>query len=321
MTTPSPVPHDGPAPPADHGRRSAWFFLLLALASLMWSGQGTAVKFLEPHLGPIAITFLPFYVATLLMAPLLWRHWKKHPGAVRPTVRDWTQFAVAGVVGQVVAQLGMTWGIVRSTASNGAVLNLLIPVISAVLASVMLAERLSKLRIASLVIGLVGVLLMSVKDLEQSSLLDSSYLIGNLLVLAGCCGSSFYNVYCKGLLARYSEVEILIYSYIAASLASLPVLLWVEPGSFEKLVTLDAKAWTAFAFLAIFMYTVSMLLFFYVLEHIPVTVASASLYLVPLFGVLLATMLLGERMSLAALIGAAIVLSATLLIMRYDTAV
>jgi drug/metabolite transporter (DMT)-like permease len=321
MTTPSPAPHDDPAPPADHGRRSAWFLLLLALASLMWSGQGTAVKFLDPFLGPIAITFLPFYVATLLLAPLLWRHWKKHPTAARPTAREWLQFSIAGVVGQVVAQLGMTWGILRSTASNGAVLNLLIPVISAVLASVMLAERLSKLRIASLVIGLAGVLLMSVKDLEQSSLLKSGYLIGNLLVLAGCCGSSFYNVYCKGLLARYSEVEILIYSYFAASIASLPVLLWVEPNSFAKLATLDASAWAAFAFLAIFMYTVSMLLFFYVLEHIPVTVASASLYLVPLFGVLLATVLLDERMSPAALVGAAVVLSATVLIMRYDTAV
>lgn len=320
MSQPS-QPHDGPTPPAAHGRRSAWFLLLLALASLMWSGQGTAVKSLEKYLGPIAITFLPFYVATLLLAPLLWRHWKKHPGAARPTTREWSQFAIAGIVGQVVAQLGMTWGILRSTASNGAVLNLLIPVISAVLASVMLAERLSKLRVLCLVIGLVGVLLMSVKDLEESSLLESSYLIGNLLVLAGCFGSSFYNVYCKGLLRRYSEVEILIYSYVAASLASLPVLLWAEPGSFNKLATLSASAWLAFAFLAIFMYTVSMLLFFYVLEHIPVTVASASLYLVPLFGVLLATVILGERMSPTALIGAAVVLSATILIMRYDTAV
>ncbi len=69
------------------------------------------------------------------------------------------------------------------------------------------------------------------------------------------------------------------------------------------------------------MYTVSMLLFFYVLEHIPVTVASASLYLVPLFGVLLASVLLGERLSPLALAGAGVVLAATVLIMRYDSAV
>ena len=48
---------------------------------------------------------------------------------------------------------------------------------------------------------------MSVTDLEESSFLGQSFLTGNLLILVGCFGSSFYNVYCKGLLARFSEVE------------------------------------------------------------------------------------------------------------------
>jgi len=97
--------------------------------------------------------------------------------------------------------------------------------------------------------------------------------------------------------------------------------LWREPLDFAALAALDWRGWAAFAFLVVFMYTVSMLLFFYVLEHIPVTVASASLYLVPLFGVILASVLLGERMSPLAMTGAGVVLLATLLIMRYDSAV
>ncbi len=110
---------------------------------------------------------------------------------------------------------------------------------------------------------------MSVKDLEQSSLLQSSYLVGNLLVLVGCCGSSFYNVYCKGLLARFSEVEILIFSYITASLASLPhCLSGSSRSTWQSFAALDLPGWVAFGFLAVFMYGASMLLFFYVLEHI-----------------------------------------------------
>ena len=210
---------------------------------------------------------------------------------------------------------------IESLASNQAVLNLLIPVISALLASLMLGERLTRLRIACLAIGLVGVTFMSVKDVEQSEFFKRSFLMGNLLILVGCFGSSFYNVYCKGLMARFHEVEILIYSYITASLATLPLLVVYEPLDFAALAALDWRGWIAFAFLAVFMYTVSMLLFFYVLEHIPVTVASASLYLVPLFGVLLASLLLGERMSPIAMTGAGVVLLATVLIMRFDSAV
>ena len=109
-----------------------WYFFLLAMASLIWSAQGIAVKFLDRQMQPIAITFMPFYVTTILFVPLLIRKRRANPDAARPTWRDWGQFTLAGVVGQVLAQLGMTWGISKSLASNGAVLNLMIPVITAV---------------------------------------------------------------------------------------------------------------------------------------------------------------------------------------------
>lgn len=307
--------------PSSAPRRLGWLYLLLlAAANMMWAGQGTAVKYLEPYLGPIAITFLPFYVTTLLLVPILLWTRARNPHGARPSMRDWWRFAVAGVGGQVLAQLGMTWGIHRSKASNAAILNLMIPVISAALASLMLGERLTRLRVTCLAIGLCGVMMMSQGDLSDSSLLGESFLTGNLLILAGCCGSAFYNVYCKGLLARYGEVEILIYSYITASIAALPLLLWVEPFHFEMLGQLDARAWWALGFLAVFMYGASMLLFFYVLQYVPVTVASASLYLVPVFGVAFAMFFLHETLSPLSILGALVVLVSTVLIMRYDAA-
>src|SRR5580704_19709051 len=160
--------------------KTAFYFLLLALASLIWSGQGIAVKVLDPHLGPIAITFLPFYITTLLFVPLLIRMRHKNPSAARLSGKDWIRFIVAGVGGQVLAQLGMTWGISKSLASNAAILNLLIPVISAVLASLMLKEKLTGIRITTFGIGLAGVLLMSIQDLRNSTFLDSRMLSGNL---------------------------------------------------------------------------------------------------------------------------------------------
>ncbi len=299
-------------------RSTAWYFLILALAWLMWSGQGTAVKLLDEHLGPVAITFLPFYATTLLAIPLLIRMRRKRPTATAPSSRDWIRFIIAGVVGQVLAQLGMTWGISRSLASNGAILNLMIPVITAVLASFMLRERISLLRVGALVIGLFGVGLMSIGDLKQASFFQSQFLVGNLLILVGCFGSSFYNVFCKGLLGRFEEIEILIYSYITASLASIPLLIWVEPVHWRNFLTLGLQGWLAFAFLALLMYGASMLLFFAALAHLDVTTASISLYLVPVFGVILAITILGERLHLAEIIGSAIVLVATLLIVKYD---
>jgi drug/metabolite transporter (DMT)-like permease len=316
-------PSNPPAPPAGRGLtrdRMLGFVLLLVIVNLIWAGQPTAIKYIPAsQLGPFAIAFLPFFFITPLLMPLLWWNRNADSHAVRPTASDWMSFAVAGVGGQLVAQLGMTWGSVVGQASSCAILYLLIPVMTAFLASLLLKERITTLRVTCLAIGLAGVLLMSAKDMSNVSLLQGSYLLGNLLFLSGCVGASFYNVYCKGLMRKFHERDILIYSYITATPASLPFLLWKEPECFRNLAHLDAHAWIAFAFLTLLVYGVSMLMFFYVLQFLPVTVVLASTYLVPVFGVVIAMTLLGERLDAVTVAGAAVVLAATVLIMKYET--
>src|SRR5690348_14949790 len=104
----------GTVPQTTHRARMLWYFFLLALANLIWAAQGTAVKYLDRHIGPIAITFLPFYVTTLLLVPMLFRMRARAPQREPIPWRDWRSFIVAGVAGQVLAQLGMTWGISKS---------------------------------------------------------------------------------------------------------------------------------------------------------------------------------------------------------------
>lgn len=296
-----------------------WFASLLVICTLIWGSWGTAVKYAQDQLGPIAIAFLPFYVTTVLLIPLLiWKR-RANPDAIRPGWKDWYKFVIAGVIGQILAQLGGVWGVTKSTASNSAILMLLIPVVTAVLASIMLRERITPLRIVCLLLGLVGVMLMSIQDLRAASLLKSGYLVGNLLLLGSCVGSSFYNVYCKGLLARFAEVEILIFSYITASMASVIPLYYFEPDCLIRLQQLDWRGWSGIAFLAVFHYGVSMLLLFYVLQHLPVTVAAASIYLCSIFGVVIPWIVLGERLNQWQWIGSIAVVIPTIIIMRYDS--
>jgi hypothetical protein len=54
----------------------------------------------------------------LLLIPLLIRTRRRKRDGTRPSGRDWIAFLIAGVGGQVLAQLGMTWGITKSLASK-----------------------------------------------------------------------------------------------------------------------------------------------------------------------------------------------------------
>jgi drug/metabolite transporter (DMT)-like permease len=298
------------------------FVTLLVLINLVWAAQPLAVKYLEKPLSnpengnQIATALLPFLVATPLMAPFLFV--ARSTPRVRPGLKDWGRFAIAGIGGQIVCQVGMTWGMAIGLASNCAILYLLIPVITAVMATIMLGERLTALRVICLFVGLIGVMIMSVQELRNSAFLESKYLAGNALMLLGCLGACFYNVYCKGLMRRFDERDILIYSYIVATIAGTLLLAFIDRGSFARLLKLDTQATVALGFNALLVYGLSMVVFFYVLQHLPVTVALTSTYMVPVFGVVLAMVVLGERLSVTSAIGSLIVLASTVLIMKYD---
>jgi drug/metabolite transporter (DMT)-like permease len=291
---------------------------ILVMVNVMWAGQFTAIKYVESSLGPFAIAFLPYVLATPLMLPLLAR--KRAVAAVRPNAADWAKFTIAGLFGQVVCMAGMTWAGVVGQASNCSILYLLIPVLSAIMASIMLGERLTPLRLLALGVGLVGVLVLSAHDLHDTAFLESRFMKGNLLMLVGCLGACFYNVYCKRLMTSFDELDVLTYTYITTTPIGLLIVAVMEPDAFARLASLDTRGWLAFAFLAIVVLGVSMIMFFSVLKSLPVTVALASTYMTPVFGVVLAMLLLGERLTGTTIAGAMLVLAATALVMKYDVA-
>ena len=290
--------------------------LLLTAANLLWAGQGIAIKFLDGGLGPLATALLPLYLVTLLGLAVL----SVRKNFVQKSRTAWKlrrEFFLAGICGQLIAQVGMTLGVSWSTASNGAILSLLIPIFGALIAVWLLRERLSTLRISGLLLGLAGVLLLSPLH-GATGATRTHQLAGNLFIAMGCLGSAFYNVYTKRLLNHFSGLEILFFSYLSTTAFSLPVLLMLEPHCFRSLAHLTMTQWAAFDYLAIFLYGVSMVFFLRALSKVDVLIASASLYLMPLFGVVLAIGILGERLAPRAFLGAGIVLIATLMLFRFD---
>ena len=288
-------------------------------ANLLWAGQGVAVKFLAGGLGPLATALLPLYCITILGLGILVRQ----QDVVQKFRAAWKlrrEFFLAGTCGQLMAQVGMTLGVSWSTASNGVILSLLIPIFGALIAVWLLRERLSTLRIATLLLGLAGVYLLSPFHVRTGSGTQTHQLAGNLLIATGCLGSAFYNVYSKRLLDYFSGIEILFFSYLSTTLFSLPVLFVFEPHCLGNLAQLTLVQWTAFGYLAVFLYGVSMVLFLKALGTVDVVIASVSLYLMPLFGVALAFSILGERLAPRAILGSAIILVATLILFRFDYA-
>ena len=137
--------------------------------------------------------------------------------------------------------------------------------------------------------------------------------------MLGVLGSAFYNVYGKKLLHRYTPLEVLLYSYYAVLICLVPLTLYLEPGSIHRMAVLRAEAFgSASRCWRALMYFLSMIVFLTVLTRLDAAQAGLSNYLIPVFGVVIAASVLGERLTARMAVGGLVVLASTLLVTVYE---
>jgi drug/metabolite transporter (DMT)-like permease len=293
-------------------------WILLLLCNLMWASQFVLVKIVQEQMGPVAATSFPMLIATILLFPIV--RWESRGLTRQRSVpgKDWLRFLLIGVLGQVVAQLFITWGLRFSLASNAALLTLAMPIATTVMAYFILGETMSRIRWISFALAIAGVVECSGVDWKELDLSGKSYLLGNALIFISVCGSAFYNVYSKKLLERYTPLQVLLYSYYFVNLFLLPITLYTEPGAFHQIASYTVKTWMGIALLAVFQYCLSMVIFLTVLTRLDATQASLSNYMIPFFGLVIAAVVLHEKLTWFMILGGVLVLLSTLLVTVYE---
>jgi drug/metabolite transporter (DMT)-like permease len=155
-------------------------------------------------------------------------------------------------------------------------------------------------------------------DWRELDLTSGKYLLGNAMIFASVNGSAFYNAYSKKLLRRYSPLQVLLYSYYAVFAFLLPITLSTEAGTFLKVPQFTPTVWAGLAILALFQYWLSMVLFLTVLTRLDATQAALCNYLIPFFGLVIAAIVLRERLTAGMIAGGMLVLASTLLITLWE---
>jgi drug/metabolite transporter (DMT)-like permease len=301
--------------------RSTRYFLLLVLVNLMWAFQYTGARIATRKLGPITVTLLPMAMATFLLSLLLLSRQGRESGKIpreRGSFgRQLLGFVILGIVGCFVGQFCLTSGVKRSLASNASVITLVIPVLTAFLATLLVGEKMSRLLWISFALAILGVLLVSDVDWRTVHIFRGKYLAGNVLILVGCFGSAFYNAFSKRLLRTFTPLEVLVYSYIVAGVALFTAMLAREPAWWQQLASAGFAVWLSLGMIAFLCLTSAMLLFFWVIKRIDLTQAALSIYLLPVFGVLISTITLKEKIRWQLLAGGMLVFLGAFLATKY----
>jgi len=296
-----------------------WAFLLLC--NLIWGSQFVIYKIVQRQVGPVFAALLPISVATLLLTPIVWyKRPKRNPLAQGRSVgaRDVMQFVLIGIAGQVVAQLFVAWGVRYTLASNAALIVLALPISTALMAYLLLGERMTPARWMSFAFAIAGVIVCAGINWKEVDLVGGSFLLGNGLLFLAINGSAFYNVYSKKLLARFSPLEVLLYSYCVVVVFMLPIGLYTQPQILTIMANFRAEVWLGILLLGVFQYFLAMVLFLTVLTRLDATQAGLSNYLITFFGVITAAVVLHEALTKSMIFGGLLVLASTLLVTVYE---
>jgi probable blue pigment (indigoidine) exporter len=285
--------------------------LALILAAACW-GIGTVVsKRAIDEIPPL--TLLPIQLAVSLAALALLMRWRGQP------FRDPLASPILGRLG--VLNPGLAYalsllGLVSITASLSVMIWAIEPLVIVLLAAWFLRERVGPSFVILSLVAVGGLVLVIGQPGGTGSLL------GVLLTLAGvACCATYTVVTRRWLVTAYSTTQVIVVQQVYAIAFALVLVtaVWLLGGApWPEGVT--AAGWASAIASGILYYGLAYWFYLSGLRHVPASLAAVSFYLIPIFGVAGAWLLLGERLEPAQWIGVAIVLSAVLLITRRSSA-
>jgi drug/metabolite transporter (DMT)-like permease len=264
-----------------------------------WSAGLVGLKSLLHEVGPLDIAIIRLLIVgglALVTIPLL--------RGSRPGAQTLPRIAVLALLGGVVSTLAPTVALQWVPVSTVSVAIAANPLVTVVLARLLLNERLDRRKIVGLALATTG--FAAIIGLPKPSRVDDiSFAIGLSVVLVGQVCFSLFFVLARRQLRSLGPLALI--AYVSAASAAMIVPLTPVLGD-RALAAVASPAILLLLFVALVHY-VGQLAWLVALRHVEVSVASLYLLLLPVFASAQAIVLLGETITPGLLVGGSAVLA------------
>ncbi|TWI61883.1 threonine/homoserine efflux transporter RhtA [Pseudoduganella lurida] len=288
-------------------------YLKLVCVTVFWGGTFIAGRIVAHALPPMIAAALRFAVAVSL---LLLVAWKKEGGLPRLTGRQVAATAALGLTGIFLYNLCFFGALGTMPAGRAALFIALNPIVTALAAAALLRERLQALKWAGIALAFVGAAIVITRGEPVGALHDIGQSLGKGEVMMLCAISSWAAYTLIGRAALKGLTPVAATTYAAAwGLLFLVIGAARDVGS----VAWNALGWQVWAGLAYLGAFGTVLGFVWYYEGVKAIGASRTAVfnnLVPVFGIGLAALLLGEPVLASMVAGGVLVAAGVMLTNR-----
>ncbi|MFZ7126750.1 MAG: DMT family transporter [Desulfobacterales bacterium] len=262
-------------------------YLLLTLTVLFWSGNFIVGRAVRGDVPPVALAFWRWTVAFVIVAVQAIPHLRRDKTAL---VMNWRILLLLAAIGVAAFNTLVYTGLQWTIAINAFLLQAMMPVLIAVLSFLMFGDKATPLQKVSLPICLTGALTIILKG-DPRVLGALSLNPGDVLVLLAVICYAGYSVLLK-IRPPVHPLSFVAVTFLGGALLILPFYIWES--IFVRRMTFDGPTLLAVAYVGIFPSVVSYMCFNRGVELIGANRAGLFLYLMPVFGSLMAIGFLGE---------------------------
>ncbi|MFS7242825.1 MAG: DMT family transporter [Serratia proteamaculans] len=282
-------------------------YLGVIIATFFWGTNFNAGAYIIAHQPPITASIERFSLATLALLLFFGLRGQLRLSTLK---NNWPAYLGLGVLGFTLFNLCTFFGLQSTTPINGALILATTPLWTLVFGVIWENEKLNGSRIAGLLAGFIGVVLVITKGQIQT-LLRLEISPGDGIILLGSLAWALNMVGTRRLVHNATAIETTSYSMLFGTLALLP-LGFIFENPLQSLATASLSVHLAVVYLALCGSLLAYLLWFNGLEKIGSVRTAIFFNLAPVFTMLVAT-LTGTAPNVWQLAGAAWVILGVLL--------
>ncbi len=284
--------------------------LFAILPPLFWSGSFVIARVMRDDIPPIQMSFWRWVAAFLILLPFAIPQGRGQGAQIR---EELPFLCLMGAVGITAFNCFLYAALHTTTVVNASLINTLAPVMTFVLALVVLRDRLRAVQVGGIAVALAGaVVIIGRGDFTGLAALAPNR--GDLLVMVGIMFWALYTV-----LIRWRPTKLPLRVFLAVIMAlgalfHLPLLAWevFTSGGF----TVTAAAVAAILYFAIFPSVLSYLIWNKAVAVLGPGRTGMYMYLMPFFGAVLGVWLLDEDFFFYHLAGIVLIIAGITLVNR-----
>jgi drug/metabolite transporter (DMT)-like permease len=289
---------------ASDGRINARDWSLLAALSVLWGGSFFFNGLVLRELPPFTLVLLRVVIAALILLPVLYAHRLAFPKGWT----GWRPYFLVALFNNVLPFSLIVTGQTYIPSGLASILNATTPLFTVLVMAAAGEEKLIVRRVAGVIVGLIGVIVLRGGGLG----FESGQGLGILLCLAAALSYGISALIARRALSDSPPLATATFQLMASSL-----MMAVVAGIFERpwqLPVPGAVTWLAVLGLAALSTALAYIVFFQILRRSGATNVMLVTLLVPVTAILLGAFVLGEHISPREIIGALVIGSALLLI-------